>query len=65
MFFGGTVKKIVFRPGIDSPRKAPRFWRGLTADAADLKKKTAHFGRLQAMSLPGRFKLDDSASATH
>ena len=40
------------------------YWRGLTADAADLKKgkKTVHFGRIQAMSLPGRFKLDDSAS---
>ena len=39
-------------------------WRGLTADAADLKKekKPAHFGRIQAMSLTGRFKLDDSAS---
>ena len=24
--------------------------------------KTSHFGRIQAMSLPGRFKLDDSAS---
>ena len=26
------------------------------------EKKTVHFGRIQAMSLPGRFKLDDSAS---
>ena len=25
-------------------------------------KKNADFGRIQAMSLPGRFKLDDSAS---
>ena len=34
------------------------------AGAADLKKskKTVHFGRIPAMSLPGRFKLDDSAS---
>ena len=40
-------------------------WRGLTADAADLtlgEKKTPNFGRIQAMSLPGGFSLDDSAS---
>ena len=35
-------------------------WEGVGGGNSRLK--TAHFGRIQAMSLPGRFKLDDSAS---
>ena len=53
-----------FKQNAPSLPSVRAYWRGLTADAADLKKrkKTVHFGRIQAMSLPGRFKLDDSAS---